>query len=284
MWQRFIAVDWGTTNRRVFVIENGSEVDSAQDGCGVRATDDFAAELAAIRSRFGDLPVLMAGMVGSSIGWHTVPYAPAPATLNDLAQGVYRHDPRTVIVPGISWREGDRADVMRGEEVQFFGAAAGPNAVLCQPGTHSKWAWMADGRIARFTTAMTGEVFALLRGDGILATHLQGVAADGPAFRAGVEEGARGDLLGSLFTIRSGILSGTLAEQDATSRASGLLIGAEVAPRLAEASDATVQVVAGPGLGGLYLSAIRLLGGQARHVETGAAFIAGISALSELLE
>ena len=48
----------------------------------------------------------------------------------------------------------DRADVMRGEEVQLLGAhAAGmvaADALVCHPGTHNKWARLDGGRIARF--------------------------------------------------------------------------------------------------------------------------------------
>ena len=48
------------------------------------------------------------------------------------------------------------------------------DALLCQPGTHCKWAWMTAGEVARFATAMTGELFALLRGQGLLARQLGG--------------------------------------------------------------------------------------------------------------
>ena len=85
----------------------------------------------------------------------------APAGLDALAGGLLWVDGRTAIVPGVSTLADGRADVMRGEEVQMLGAVAAglvpPGALLCQPGTHCKWAWMEDGRIARFRTAMTGE-------------------------------------------------------------------------------------------------------------------------------
>jgi 2-dehydro-3-deoxygalactonokinase len=67
---------------------------------------------------------------------------------------------------------------MRGEEVQFLGAVEAGlvpgDALLVQPGTHCKWAEMAGGRVAGFTTAMTGELFALLRTHGLLAAQLGG--------------------------------------------------------------------------------------------------------------
>jgi hypothetical protein len=42
----FLAVDWGTTNRRVFVIEGGRVARSERDDRGVTAVRDFAAEAA----------------------------------------------------------------------------------------------------------------------------------------------------------------------------------------------------------------------------------------------
>ncbi|HEX8554135.1 MAG TPA: 2-dehydro-3-deoxygalactonokinase, partial [Sphingomonas sp.] len=194
---RFIAADWGTTNRRVFLIEGGTVVSVERDERGASVVKDYLAEIAAIRARVGDHPMLLAGMVGSTIGWTAVPYLPAPAGMEELAAAAAEVGPGVRIVPGVSWQDGRRGDVMRGEEVQLFGAVAAGMApadgLLCQPGTHCKWVVMESSRIVRFTTAMTGELFALLRTHGILAAQLRGTAQNGPAFRDGVAEGARGD-------------------------------------------------------------------------------------------
>src|SRR3954471_17254178 len=154
------AIDWGTTNRRIYRIEDNAVTATERDALGVTAVSDFAGELAAIRVRFGDFPVLMAGMVGSTIGWREARYVPAPAGLDDLRDNVLHIDDRTAIVPGVSFSDGARGDVMRGEEVQLLRAVAAglapSDALLVQPGTHCKWVEMAGSRIARFTTAMTG--------------------------------------------------------------------------------------------------------------------------------
>lgn len=283
---RFLAVDWGTTNRRVLTIESGTIVASERDARGAAAVDDFPAEVAAIRARMGDAPMLLAGMVGSTIGWRAVPYVATPAGLDTLAAALVEVAPGVRIVPGVSYRDGAHADVMRGEEVQLLGAVAAgmvpADALLCQPGTHCKWAWMRDGRIVRFVTAMTGELFALLRGHGLLAPQLGGVVTDGAAFRAGVAEGARRDLAASLFGIRAAGLLGARDDADAAAHASGLLIGADVAARLAEAQGAHVHILADAALGGLYAAAIETLGGTAAVADGQAAFVAGITRLWEL--
>ena len=57
---------------------------------------------------------------------------------------------------------------MRGEETLIVGLGLG-DGLACLPGTHSKWALVEDGRITRFASFMTGEIYGLLRNDSILA-------------------------------------------------------------------------------------------------------------------
>lgn len=279
--QSLLAIDWGTTNRRVYRIGDGAVVATERDALGVTAVSDFAGELAAIRARFGDLPVLMAGMVGSTIGWREAHYVPAPAGLDDLGDNLLRIDERTAIVPGVSFSDGTRGDVMRGEEVQLLGAVAAgltpPDALLVQPGTHCKWVEMAGSRITRFTTAMTGELFALVRAHGILSAQLGADVALGDAFRDGVREGAKRDLTASLFGIRAAKLLGLRDDADAASFASGLIIGADVAARVAERPFDTAYILADPVLGGLYAAAIEVNGRTGTIIDSQAAFVAGIS-------
>src|SRR5687768_7543445 len=118
--QGFIAVDWGTTNRRAWRIDaDGAVTARIADDRGILAVahDAFPAEAAAVRAQLGDLPLLMAGMVGSNRGWVEAPYVAAPAGLDEIARRLVWAEPgRTAIVPGLSWRATGEADVMRGEE------------------------------------------------------------------------------------------------------------------------------------------------------------------------
>ena len=282
----FIAIDWGTTNRRVYRIENGIAVHSSRDDRGVvaMAGTGYPQALAEIRSRHGDLPVLMAGMVGSSIGWRDAGYCALPAGLATLAASLHRIDDRTAIVPGLSLDGHGRTDVMRGEEAQLLGAVAASmvpmDACLCQPGTHCKWARIVDGELIDFTTAMSGELFAMLRAHSVIGSDMTAPAAPGPAFDRGVTEGARRDLAASLFGVRSAGLLGRLAPADAASYASGLLIGADVAARLEQGER--IHVLADPDLGNLYCDAIHQLGGHAERIDSHRAFVAGITAIQEM--
>ncbi|HEU4705053.1 MAG TPA: 2-dehydro-3-deoxygalactonokinase, partial [Sphingomicrobium sp.] len=190
----FIAVDWGTTNRRSYVIDgDGRCAGEFEDSEGVLSVPKggFEAAVADIRSRLGDKPLLLAGMVGSNRGWVEAPYVPCPAGFDEVAGALAWADERAAIVPGV--RDDERADVMRGEEVQLLGAAAAglvpPDCLVCHPGTHNKWVEVAGGRIAAFRTIMTGELFNLLKEHSILADLLGGEVAVDDAFRAGARQG-----------------------------------------------------------------------------------------------
>lgn len=287
--EMYLAVDWGTTNRSIYLIEQGKVARSERDARGVKAIAPgcFEAEVAALRRRFGDLPMLLAGMVGSTNGWRIVPYLPAPIGLHDLVTGLSWIDDRTAIIPGISIMTPKHVDVMRGEEVQLLGAVAvglAPgDSMLCQPGTHCKWVEVRGGCVTHFTTAMTGELFAIVRAHGMLAAQLGATVQPGDAFDAGVAEGAKRDLSASLFGIRAAKLLNLREDTHAASFASGLLIGSDVAVRLANSSHDRIHVLADPALGALYAAAIAYHRREAVVVDSHAAFAAGITFLAELM-
>jgi len=279
----YLAIDWGTTNRRIYALDEDGRVERTErDDRGIvaMAADGYPTEIAAVRERFGKLPILTAGMVGSTRGWRETAYLSLPAGLTTLAEGVARLPDDVMIVPGLALRSGARADVMRGEEVQVLGAAAAglvpTSSRICQPGTHNKWVRVQDGHIVDFTTAMTGEIFALLSDHSILREALTHPVVGGPAFEEGVlRSQASADLLGDLFGVRASVLLGMRTVESAAAYASGLLIGADVAAR-SPVSEEPIHILADPALGSLYRSAIELLGGQARLIDSHAAFVAGI--------
>ena len=98
-----VAVDWGTSNRRVFVIdEAGVVLSSTEDDKGILNCADFPGEVAAIRDAADGVPVLLAGMIGSNRGWVEVPYVHAPAGLAEVASGVHWVEPMSASFP--AWR------------------------------------------------------------------------------------------------------------------------------------------------------------------------------------
>ena len=289
----FITADWGTTNRRAYLLDaEGKCVDEFEDDMGIMAVPKggFSDAVADIRERLGDRTLLLAGMVGSNRGWVEAPYVPCPAGLGDLAAHlVWAEEGRTAIVPGVSFVDSDEADVMRGEEVQLLGAlAAGmipADALVCHPGTHNKWARLDDGRITRFRTVMTGEIFNLLREHSILADLLAGDAETDDAFTAGVRRGLQDECLtAELFKIRARVLLGQAGADDAPSYGSGLLIGTDVRAGLREGDDREIYVMGRPELTGLYSAALRVAGRKCQEVDGEEAFLAGARKIVELIE
>lgn len=239
-----IALDWGTTSLRGWLIAgDGAILDRRAGGPGILVVSD--ADFAAALRRFVDgwpyLPTLASGMIGSKQGWVEAPYVNCPGGFANLSPCL-RVTPGGAlsIVPGIAWQlPGLAPDVMRGEETQIFGALESDDAsgLFILPGTHSKWARVAAGRIASFATFMTGEIFAVLRQHSILGRLMATDAMpdlNAAAFEAGAEIGLNhaDDLLHRLFQVRTLGLFERLSATDAPSYLSGLLIGAEIAAAL----------------------------------------------------
>ena len=288
----YIAVDWGTTNRRAWRLDPGGAVlAEMEDDKGILAMPKggFVDAVAQIRARLGDLPMLMAGMVGSNRGWVEAPYVPCPAGLPEIAARLCRIEgEQAAIVPGASYVSNGGADVMRGEEIQLLGAYAegwiGPDSTLCHPGTHNKWVRLEDGRIAAFRTIMTGELFNLLKKHSILADLLAVPAEPGPAFEAGVEHGLeRDDLTAELFSVRARTLLGKAPFDEASAYVSGLLIGADLKVGLRLAGEDEVVALGSPDLTRLFCAALSATGRRARTIDGEAAFLAGIRHLVELV-
>ncbi|WP_114951244.1 2-dehydro-3-deoxygalactonokinase [Sphingosinicella terrae] len=287
----YIAVDWGTTNRRAYAVDDSGRVtERFADEKGLLAVprEGFAAAAEDIRERLGDRPMLLAGMVGSNRGWREAPYVPCPAGLDQLAEALLWVEPeRTAIVPGVCQSGAAGADVMRGEEVQILGAhAAGllpADILVCHPGTHAKWILLRGGRLEAFRTMMTGEMFSLLSKHSILSEQLKGEVAADAGFRDGARQGLAGaDLLATLFGIRARYLLGE-SQGSAASFASGLLIGSDVRAGLALARGGPVALVGRPDLAALYAAALAEAGLDSIRVDGAEAFLAGIHALKELI-
>ncbi|QIK78783.1 2-dehydro-3-deoxygalactonokinase [Sphingomonas piscis] len=287
----YIAVDWGTTNRRAYLIDAGGEcVREFEDGKGVLSVpkDGFHSAVGEIKAHLGDRPLLLAGMVGSNRGWAEAPYVPCPGGLRELADGIVWVEEGAGIVPGMSYVGNGRADVMRGEEVQVLGAVAAglipPDCTVCHPGTHNKWVSLRDGGIQHFRSVMTGELFNLLKQHSILSDLLSQDALEGEAFDAGVRTGLTSDDLQSeLFAVRARVLLGEAQRADAASYTSGLLIGSDVRIGLKEAGEGPVIVMARPELTRLYAAAIRAAGRGATELDGERVFLAGMARIKELV-
>jgi 2-dehydro-3-deoxygalactonokinase len=288
----FIAVDWGTTNRRAYRLDaEGKNAGEFEDGKGVLSVPagGFPEAVKEIRDRLGDLPLLLAGMVGSNRGWKEAPYVPCPAGIDDLVQHLAWVGEREAIVPGVSYIGDGRADVMRGEEVQLLGAVANgsvdPMGMVCHPGTHNKWATLRHGKIGEFRTVMTGELFSLLKDHSILSDLLQGKVEANDAFKQAAHTAIYDEALpADLFTVRARVLLGQAKKEDAASYTSGLLIGTDVRIGLATPTGANIHVLGRPELTHLYAAAIDQAGRTAVELDGEKCFLAGAQEIAKRIQ
>jgi 2-dehydro-3-deoxygalactonokinase len=291
-WPDYIAVDWGTTNRRAYRLDaTGKSHGEFEDHKGILSVPDggFPAAVAEIRERLGDLPLLLAGMIGSTRGWKEAPYVPSPAGLNDLAGKLVWAGQREAIVPGVSYVGENRADVMRGEEVQLLGAVAAglvdPTGLVCHPGTHNKWVTLRDGKIVSFRTVMTGELFSLLKEHSILSDLLQGKVEANDAFKEAARHAIYEEALpADLFAVRARVLLGQGKKDDAASYASGLLIGSDVRIGLSTPTAADVTMIGRRDLTALYAAAIEQAERSSRQLDGERCFLAGIHEIAKTMQ
>ena len=238
-----IGIDWGTSSLRGARLgPQGGALESREFPRGILTVPTGQFETV-FHELFGDwmqephVLCLISGMAGSRQGWQEAPYCPCPAGFAELGRHLLWLQPgRLALVPGLSCLGTDALhtpDVMRGEEVQIFGAlqmAGCDSATLLLPGTHSKWVQVQDGRVTQFQTFMTGEVFAVMSQHSILGKtmDLQG-AFDEAVFLQGVDKSQQsGSVLHHLFSVRTLGLFKSLSAAQLPSYLSGLLIGEEL--------------------------------------------------------
>lgn len=298
----FIGIDWGTTHRRASLIGAAGELlrESHDDQGALACAGRFAESLRALLAAWpeaADVPVVMAGMVGSALGWQEVAYVDATVPLREMRLVPVRGAPagrRWFIVPGVCWRGAQgRVDVMRGEETQLLGALhlLGPSAddggyVL--PGTHSKWVQLRSGAVDTLRTCMSGELFALLREKGTLSAAMKAAPSDAEpnlqAFARGVTDAAEGVLSHTLFGARARVVTGAIKAEDAAAYVSGLLIGSEWHEHARRGDRSVIRVIGEPALARLHLQCAELLGLRAEALDAHAVQVAAWQALRELME
>ena len=277
-----IALDWGTTSLRAYLLDaTGAVLRRRAGGPGIMKVASGAFE-AALEAFCGDwiaahpqAQLIASGMIGSQQGWREAPYCPCPAGVTDIAARLIRvplaSGRQLAIVPGVMSIDAASGvpDVMRGEETQIIGALPdNGRQVALLPGSHSKWAWVEDGTIVWFASFMTGEVYAALIGHTIIGRLMKADApADPAAFERGVAYGldAPGALLSRIFSARTLGLTGTLSDAALPSYLSGLLIGSEIgAARQMRAISAAPLLLGGSDLTALYARALHLAGIESR--------------------
>ncbi|SEG42671.1 2-dehydro-3-deoxygalactonokinase [Bosea lathyri] len=288
-----IALDWGTTRARAFLISETGEVLQrrvADQGIQSVPAGGYPAAFEALAGDFRrarpDAAVVLAGMVGSRNGWVEAAYVACPASPDEIAAAglpvTLADGTSATVLPGLSCDDG-AFDVMRGEETLIVGLGL-EDGIACLPGTHSKWIEIRDGRIVRFASFMTGEVYGLLRQHSILARLAEEPAGDDAAVGAsrGLAAANRpGGLLNTAFSARTEVLGGRMKGGEVGPYLSALLVAHEIASAAALfGRQQPVHLVADGVLAESYSAAFEAAGLPIAITTPEAAFIAGVTRLA----
>ncbi|MGJ5621569.1 2-dehydro-3-deoxygalactonokinase [Sulfitobacter sp. MF3-043] len=283
----WIAVDWGTSNLRVWAMQGDVVLarTGSDAGMGGLTRDGFGPALAALTDDWdlpSNVPVVACGMVGSRQGWVEAPYRSVPCTpLGDRMIKVPGVAKDIRIIPGL--KQETPADVMRGEETQIAGfLALNPNwdGVICLPGTHAKWVQISAGEVVSFQTFMTGELFALISTGSVLRHSVKSDGWDADAFVEAVSDTlSRPEKLAArLFSIRAEDLLNATPAPVSRARMSGALIGAELAAARPYWLGQQVAIIGADATARHYVEALAAQGVPATLADAERMTLAGLTA------
>ena len=278
---KLIIVDWGTSNFRAQVLnEKLEEVHSISSNEGMLQIqeNEFHAYLINILKDYleENSIIIMSGMVGSMNGWIETPYVVCDTSLSLLSKELVKIPnikENIYIVPGVKSLKNNKIDLMRGEEVQVFGALKLLNkkdAMFILPGTHSKWVEVRGEKIIDFKTNMTGEVFNLLSSKSLLSKSISSHVINEKTFKKGLELSFTDTgLLNQIFQARA--QASLLGENNVYSFLSGIIIGNEIKEMSKVYECKEVIVVGSSSLNDLYTQALGFYKIKIQSVDAGLA-------------
>ena len=237
---RWIAVDWGTSFFRAYLIEDELVSDKIETSDGMKfiQQNDFEKKFISLIEKWlikGQVvEVLASGMLGARQGWMEAPYEKTPCNLNNInyVSPLLNDDRFSLkIFSGVS--QINPPDVMRGEETQvvgFFNQNLNFNGSVCLPGTHSKWIKVKNGLIEHFKTYMSGELFEVIKNNTVLTHSLMSEKIDKKELLNSANKIFQNPkyLTSALFQIRADDLINSRGPEIYNSRLSGYLLGIEL--------------------------------------------------------
>ena len=294
----WIAADWGTTHMRAWSIDANDNVlaySESDEGMKDLDQNEFEIKLLSLIEAWIDddkiTPVMACGMVGAKQGWVETPYQQTPClpfNINQLTSA-NTEDRRIQVnlIPGVMQQE--PADIMRGEETQISGfLKTNPSfdGMVCLPGTHAKWVKVGEGKIERFTTFMTGELFGVISKNTLISHSFKEDGWHQSSFEKGLRSGFESPSLiaAELFSLRAESILNDLDCDSVRARLSDLLIGLELHGTQTYWRDNNVVFIGSENLTENYLSALKMVGGTGDYYNVETATLAGLSsAYNELL-
>lgn len=224
--KRYIAIDGGTTNTRVSLVEEGMTVGTVKINVGARKSIGGNSELKnEVRGAISELLkehnlaetdivcAIASGMITSEYGLCKLDHLVAPVGIAELHNAMKRtalpeiSDIPFVFIPGVKLRGGtlESSDMMRGEETELIGIGCEKGSVYVLPGSHSKLIRTdGEGRITDFVSMLSGELIAALVSSTILrdSVDLSVSEADTEYLLKGYSYCSENGVNASLFKVR----------------------------------------------------------------------------------
>ena len=262
--KKWIAVDWGTSTFRAYLVQNNevSDVIETKDGMKFVKSHLFEQTLLTLIDRWLDndkiTEILASGMVGSKQGWEEAPYQKTPCNFKNLSYITPPLKDNRIslkIFSGVS--QINQPDVMRGEETQiagFLNENPNFNGSICLPGTHSKWVEIKNNNIIKFKTFMTGELFEIISKNSVLIHSVKAEKIDKMELLKSVDKILQKPELFSnaLFQVRADDLINSKGPSIYKSRLSGYLLAIELLGSVEFWKNSDIVLIGNPDLTAMY--------------------------------
>lgn len=290
--------DWGTSVGRFYLCrfyQQKITVIARAQGRGIKHISDPQACFFELCqdwfNQYGPIPVYLIGTVGADIGWKKSPYVTCPTNKNQLLKNAISFTTKGIkitILPGVTCTNHyGLPDIMRGEETQLFGFLAQypqhKEQLVCLPGTHTKWALLANNQIQSFLTSPVGELYEVLNQHSVLLNPTMTQRACNASFTQGLQIGMlkKSNILHTLFATRSLQVINNMDNNQAAGYLSGLLIGADVQAAMQDfPAFSQVCVIGSDYICSLYVQALNHLGIANQLFSSEDATILGMQALA----
>ena len=253
----FIAVDAGTTNSRVWLMNAGLPVahanamvgvrDTARDGNNQKLVETLRQLIETVCEQAPEQRpecIAAAGMITSPLGLREVPHVTAPAAAAMIARlawhGVIEEVSSLPMILFGGVRSGELAsadwtasDVMRGEETLCLGMTYPAPFTVLNLGSHWKVIEVDEQRrIARSRTTLSGELILATQTTTILASALPNdklQQLDAEWFEQGSDEWRKSGLARALFCVRLLELQGRTTPEQRMAFLLGVYVAADLA-------------------------------------------------------
>ena len=226
-----IAIDGGTTNTRLTLVDKSVILDRIKKKVGARSgspelriavREGIAELLAKNPGAVGKASkIVLSGMIGSESGLCEIPHIVAPAGVEELRKSLVTvkmpdvTELPLVFIPGVKTFSDPgkkplcELDIMRGEETELCGIMSeigARKATVLLPGSHMKIIETdCEGRIISFRTSISGELSRAAAENTILSRSIGGVfpaSMDAEYLKKGFEYAKKYGIGEALFKVR----------------------------------------------------------------------------------